>query len=84
MGGWIAACIISVCRGGLDFCRGFIVVVVATTLVFVPCGFWCWSCLCLCSDERSLRDLFEDVGRTEEVSGVMGIGKKEETMDGVD
>jgi hypothetical protein len=31
-----------------------------------------------------LRDLFEDVGRTEEVSGVMGIGKKEETMDGVD
>jgi len=42
VGGWIAACIISVCRGGLDFCRGFIVVVpvvVATTLVFVPCGF---------------------------------------------
>ncbi len=39
MGGWIAACIISVCRGGLDFCRGFVVVVVpvvaAATLVFV-------------------------------------------------
>jgi len=44
VGGWIAACIISVCRGGLDFCRGFVVVVVvpvvaAATLVFVSMWF---------------------------------------------